>query len=49
MDLDRNQLAHERSPYLQEHKEDLIFWQPWSESAFELAKELDRPVFMSIG
>lgn len=49
MDLDRNQLAHERSPYLQGHKEDLVFWQPWSESAFELAKELDRPVFLSIG
>ncbi len=44
-----NKLAKETSPYLQQHKENPIDWYPYSEEAFDRAKELNRPVFLSIG
>ena len=44
-----NRLAEETSPYLLQHKDNPVDWHPWSEEAFALAKELDRPVFLSVG
>jgi uncharacterized protein len=45
----RNRLASETSPYLQQHAENPVDWYPWSEEAFAAARELDRPVLLSIG
>lgn len=42
-------LAHEKSNYLQMHKDDLVKWQPWSAAALASARELNKPVFVSIG
>ncbi|HEX5010851.1 MAG TPA: thioredoxin domain-containing protein [Planctomycetota bacterium] len=42
-------LADASSPYLREHAGSDIEWWPWGEAAFAHAKELDRPVFLSIG
>ena len=42
-------LAHEASPYLREHADNPVDWFPWGTEAFERAKALDRPVFLSIG
>lgn len=45
----RNRLADEQSPYLRKHADNPVHWQPWSTEAFALAREHDRPVFVSIG
>ncbi|MGD0664370.1 MAG: thioredoxin domain-containing protein [Rhabdochlamydiaceae bacterium] len=44
-----NRLAKEKSPYLQQHAHNPIDWYPWGDEAFQKAKELDRPIFLSIG
>ena len=44
-----NRLLLEASPYLQQHAHNPVNWYPWGEEAFEEAKHLDRPVFLSIG
>lgn len=47
--LDRNRLAEEHSPYLQQHADNPVNWQPWDEATIEAARENDRPIFLSIG
>ena len=44
-----NRLIFEKSPYLLQHASNPVDWYPWSEEAFELAKELNKPIFLSIG
>lgn len=44
-----NRLIHEKSPYLLQHAHNPVDWYPWGEEAFELARRLDRPLFLSIG
>lgn len=44
-----NRLAKETSPYLQQHKDNPIDWYPYSEEAFQKAKEMNLPIFLSIG
>ncbi len=44
-----NRLIFESSPYLLQHAANPVDWYPWSEEAFKLAKELDKPIFLSIG
>jgi len=44
-----NRLLLEASPYLQQHAHNPVDWQPWGEEAFARARELGRPVFLSIG
>ncbi len=44
-----NQLSSEQSPYLLQHKDNPVEWWPWSDQAFEAARESDRPIFLSIG
>lgn len=44
-----NRLINETSPYLLQHAHNPVDWYPWSEEAFELAKKLDKPIFLSIG
>jgi uncharacterized protein YyaL (SSP411 family) len=46
---ERNRLDAEASPYLQQHADNPVHWQPWGEDAFERAREHDVPVFVSIG
>lgn len=48
-DNEPNRLVHEKSPYLLQHAHNPVDWYPWGEEAFERAKALDRPVFLSIG
>ncbi|QSG05765.1 thioredoxin domain-containing protein [Halapricum desulfuricans] len=47
--LARNRLENEESPYLQQHADNPVNWQPWDETALEAARERDRPIFLSIG
>ena len=44
-----NYLIDEKSPYLQQHAHNPVMWHPWGDMAFEEAKRLNRPVFLSIG
>jgi len=44
-----NRLANESSPYLLQHANNPVDWHPWSDEAIAIAKQLDRPIFLSIG
>ncbi|BCD60147.1 MULTISPECIES: thioredoxin domain-containing protein [unclassified Nitratiruptor] len=44
-----NDLIYEESPYLRQHAHNPVHWLPWGKKAFELAKKLDKPIFLSIG
>ncbi|GAB6041201.1 thioredoxin domain-containing protein [Endothiovibrio diazotrophicus] len=44
-----NRLAAESSPYLQQHADNPVAWQPWDEEALERARREDRPILLSIG
>ncbi|MCY4147584.1 MAG: thioredoxin domain-containing protein [Chloroflexi bacterium] len=44
-----NRLKDETSPYLLQHADNPVDWQPWDEAAFHLAREKDKPVLLSIG
>jgi len=44
-----NRLAHETSPYLLQHAGNPVDWFPWGPEALERARELDRPILLSIG
>ncbi|AHF99369.1 hypothetical protein HALLA_11345 [Halostagnicola larsenii XH-48] len=45
----RNRLEDEQSPYLRQHADNPVNWQPWDERALETAREHDVPIFLSIG
>ncbi len=44
-----NRLIFEKSPYLLQHARNSVEWFPWGNAAFELAREQDKPIFLSIG
>jgi hypothetical protein len=44
-----NRLANETSPYLLQHANNPVDWYPWCEEALARARQLDRPIFLSIG
>jgi uncharacterized protein len=44
-----NRLAQETSPYLLQHAHNPVDWYPWGEEALQRARELDRPLLVSIG
>jgi len=45
----RNRLDEEQSPYLQQHADNPVHWQPWDEQALTAARERDVPIFLSVG
>jgi uncharacterized protein YyaL (SSP411 family) len=44
-----NRLFLETSPYLLQHAHNPVNWYPWGDEAFETAKRLNRPLFLSVG
>lgn len=44
-----NRLAQETSPYLQQHAENPVDWYAWNDDTLRLARELDKPILLSIG
>jgi uncharacterized protein len=44
-----NRLAQETSPYLLQHKDNPVDWEPWSPEALERAAQEDKPILLSIG
>jgi uncharacterized protein YyaL (SSP411 family) len=47
--MDSNRLGEETSPYLLQHKNNPVHWQPWGPDAFAAAKAAEKPVLLSIG
>jgi len=47
--MSKNRLAAEKSPYLLQHAENPVDWFPWGDEAFEIAKNENKPIFLSIG
>ena len=45
----KNNLASNLSPYLQQHKDNPVNWQTWSKEALNYAKENQKPILLSIG
>ncbi len=45
----RNRLADATSPYLIQHQDNPVAWQPWDEAALAAAKEQDKPILLSVG
>jgi uncharacterized protein YyaL (SSP411 family) len=44
-----NRLADETSPYLLQHADNPVHWQPWDDLALATARELGRPILLSVG
>jgi uncharacterized protein YyaL (SSP411 family) len=46
---DRNRLDAEASPYLRQHADNPVHWQPWDDAALDAARKRDDPIFLSVG
>src|SRR5262249_20740721 len=44
-----NRLIHETSPYLRQHANNPVDWYPWGAEALRRARDLDWPIFLSVG
>ena len=44
-----NTLDKSASPFLLQHKDNPVAWQPWSDAVFRAARDQNKPVFVSIG
>ena len=44
-----NLLKNEQSPYLKQHENNPVHWYAWGGKALEKAKELKKPIFLSVG
>ncbi len=47
--MQRNRLAAETSPYLQQHADNPVDWYPWGAEALRAARQDDKPILLSIG
>ena len=48
-DTKPNNLIKEKSPYLLQHSHNPVNWYAWNDETLNLAKKLDKPIFLSIG
>lgn len=49
MDFQRNNLDRETSPYLHQHRDNPVHWQPWGAQTLAHAKAQDKPIMLSVG
>ena len=49
MQIDKNILFEDLSPYLKQHKNNPVHWQTWSKECLEFAKQNKKPILLSIG
>ena len=47
--LERNNLERSNSPYLQQHKDNPVWWQEWGSAALAAAAAQNKPLFVSVG
>ncbi|MES2402942.1 MAG: thioredoxin domain-containing protein, partial [Pseudomonadota bacterium] len=48
-DFARNRLADASSPYLRQHADNPVHWQPWEDATLAHARNTDTPILLSIG
>ncbi len=49
MQINKNILSNDSSPYLKQHKDNPVNWQIWSRETLEFAKKNKKPILLSIG
>ena len=49
INLNKNNLVNDPSPYLQQHKNNPVNWQVWSINTLKIAKKNNKPILLSIG
>ncbi len=49
ININKNNLINNPSPYLQQHKDNPVNWQIWSSEIIEIAKKNSKPILLSIG
>ena len=49
IEINKNNLSSDLSPYLKQHKENPVNWQTWSKESLEYAKQNKKPIILSIG
>ncbi|WP_417827376.1 thioredoxin domain-containing protein [Thalassospira sp.] len=49
MNLAQNNLGSETSPYLVQHRDNPVHWQPWSSDILAAAKAANKPILLSVG
>mgnify|MGYP006094017997 CR=1 FL=1 len=49
LEINKNNLSEDQSPYLQQHKGNPVNWQVWSKDILDKAKEKKIPILLSIG
>ena len=47
--INKNVLSNDLSPYLKQHKDNPVNWQIWSKEILEFAKQNNKPILLSIG
>jgi len=48
-DFARNRLAGASSPYLRQHADNPVHWQPWDDATLAQARDTDTPILLSVG
>ena len=49
MQINKNILSEDLSPYLRQHKDNPVNWQTWSKETLDFAKKSKKPILLSIG
>jgi len=49
LQINKNNLSEDPSPYLQQHKKNPVNWQTWSKEVLDLAKKKKTPLLLSVG
>ena len=49
MQINKNTLSNDLSPYLKQHKDNPVYWQTWSKEPLDFAKQNKKPILLSIG
>ena len=49
VEINKNSLDKNLSPYLQQHKNNPVHWQIWSKETLDFAKKNSKPILLSIG
>ena len=49
MQINKNTLSNDLSPYLKQHKDNPVYWQTWSKESLDFAKQNKKPILLSIG
>ncbi len=49
LEINKNSLSNDLSPYLQQHKDNPVNWQIWSKETLDFVKKNKKPILLSIG